>query len=68
MRWKQFLTYPVVILVAFSAAAYLPLIEQIGYANDDWYLMYAAGVRGAGVFRDIFAVDRPLRALVMIPA
>lgn len=30
--------------------------------------MYAAGTRGPSVFWDIFAVDRPLRALVMIPA
>jgi hypothetical protein len=68
MRWKNLLTHPATILLAFAAAIYLPFIGQIGYSNDDWYLMYAAGVKGAGVFRDIFAVDRPLRALVMIPA
>ncbi len=47
---------------------YLLFVPQFGYFNDDWYLMYAAGARGASVFWDIFAVDRPLRALVMIPA
>lgn len=68
MRWKKLFTHPAAILLAFAAVVYLPLIRQIGYTNDDWYLMYAAGVKGAGVFRHIFAVDRPLRALVMIPA
>ncbi|NTW12648.1 MAG: hypothetical protein HGA30_04985, partial [Anaerolineales bacterium] len=36
--------------------------------NDDWYLMYSAGTYGPGAFTDIFSVDRPARALVMIPA
>lgn len=57
-----------VVLVIVAALAYLPLINQIGYSHDDWYLMYSAGAYGPGSFRDIFSVDRPLRALVMIPA
>jgi hypothetical protein len=56
-----------VVLFIVAALAYLPLINQIGYSHDDWYLMYAAGAYGPGSFRDIFSVDRPLRALVMIP-
>jgi hypothetical protein len=36
--------------------------------NDDWYLMYSAGAYGPNAFVDIFSVDRPGRALVMIPA
>jgi len=56
-----------VVLVIVAALAYLPLINQIGYSHDDWYLMYSAGAYGPGSFRDIFSVDRPLRALVMIP-
>ena len=51
-----------------SAIVYLFFIRQFSYFNDDWYLMYAAGARGPSVFWDIFSVDRPLRALVMIPA
>jgi hypothetical protein len=47
---------------------YLPFIFRFGYYYDDWYLMYAAGARGPMIFRDIFSIDRPLRALVMIPA
>ena len=68
MRWKKILSHPILLLLTISAAAYLPLIGQIGPTNDDWYLMYAAGAKGAGIFRAIYAVDRPLRALVMIPA
>jgi hypothetical protein len=56
------------LLLVVSAAIYLPLVRHFGYYNDDWYLMYAARVRGAFVFKDIFSVDRPGRALVMIPA
>lgn len=57
------------ILIAFiSAVVYLVFVPRFGYFNDDWYLMYAAGAKGTSVFWDIFAIDRPLRALVMIPA
>ncbi|HSG44312.1 MAG TPA: hypothetical protein VLA72_14275, partial [Anaerolineales bacterium] len=55
-------------LTIISAIAYLPLMGQIGYVNDDWYLMYSAGAYGTEAFIDIFSVDRPARALVMIPA
>lgn len=47
---------------------YLIFVSQFGYINDDWYLMYAAGAKDSSVFWNIFAIDRPLRALVMIPA
>ena len=58
----------IVSLFFISALAFLPLIWRIGYTNDDWYLMYAAGAYGPKSFIDIFSVDRPARALVMIPA
>ena len=58
----------VVLIIIISALTYLPLIGRIGYMNDDWYLMYSAGAYGPGAFIDIFSVDRPARALVMIPA
>ena len=57
-----------ILLLLVSALAYLPLINQLGYNHDDWYLMASAHAEGPGVFREIFSVDRPLRALVMIPA
>lgn len=58
----------VLLLIVVSALAYLPRINQIGYTSDDWYLMYSAHVYGPRSFIDIFSVDRPARALVMIPA
>jgi hypothetical protein len=58
----------IALLILVSGLAYLPFIGQFGYFNDDWYLMYAAGAKGAFVFKDIFSIDRPLRALVMVPA
>ncbi len=57
-----------VLITFISGLAYLLFVSQFGYFNDDWYLMYAAGAQGPSVFWDIFAIDRPLRALVMIPA
>lgn len=56
------------ILVIVSAIAYLPLVGSFGYYYDDWYLMHSAGTNGPSVFWGIFSVDRPYRALVMIPA
>jgi uncharacterized membrane protein len=57
-----------VLLLAISALVYLPRIKQIGYTNDDWYLMYSAHAYGPHSFVDIYSIDRPARALVMIPA
>jgi hypothetical protein len=56
------------VLVFIAALVYLIFIPWFGYFNDDWYLMYAAGAKGAATFKDIFIVDRPMRALVMGPA
>ncbi len=58
----------IIVIVVVSALAYLPLVGKFGYFNDDWYLMYSASVYGPDSFIDIFSVDRPGRALVMIPA
>lgn len=52
------------VLIVIAALVYLPLISQIGFTHDDWYLMYAAGAEGADVFHEIYSVDRPLRAYV----
>lgn len=57
-----------ILLVLISALVYLPRLNQIGYLNDDWYLMYSAHAYGPDVFVDIFSADRPARALVMSPA
>jgi len=58
----------IIILGILSAFIYLPLVAQFGYTHDDWYLMYAAKVKGISIFHTIFSEDRPLRAFVMMPA
>ena len=58
----------IVLLAILSTITYLPHIRQIGYLNDDWYLMYSAHAYGSKTFIDIFSVDRPARALIMMPA
>ncbi len=60
-------TRKILLIIAISALAYLPLITKFGYTFDDWYLMYAAKAYGAQVFHTIFSVDRPLRAYILIP-
>lgn len=57
-----------VFLIIASALTYLPYLHRVGYLYDDWYLMYAAKAKGPAVFWEVFAIDRPMRALVMIPA
>ncbi len=56
-----------IILFIITGLTYLIFVSRFGYFYDDWYLMYAAGANGPSVFWDIFAIDRPLRAIVMIP-
>ena len=55
----------VALLTIISALVYLPLVAKLGYTHDDWYLMYAAKVKGASIFHTVFSEDRPLRAFVL---
>jgi hypothetical protein len=55
----------VLFLIILGAITYLPLVNQLGYINDDWYLMFAGQVGGADFFHEVFRVDRPLRGYVM---
>ncbi len=57
----------VLLIFLISAIAYLPLIKDLGYLNDDWYLMYDMQVKDPSFFHEIFAIDRPGRAYLMIP-
>jgi hypothetical protein len=66
LRTDRFIV-PALYLLA-GGIAYLAFLPPLGYFTDAWYLMYAAGARGPLVFTDIFSVDRPLAAAVMIPA
>lgn len=65
---KHPLVFSMLVLVIVSALAYLPYVAQLGYLNDDWYLMYDAHVAGPGFFKEVFASDRPLRAFMLGPA
>ena len=56
------------LLALLSALAYLPLAAQFGFYNDDWYLMYAGFTQGAAKFTDVFAIDRPARAVLVSAA
>lgn len=55
------------VIFVISAIAYLPLVNGLGYLNDDWYLMYDMQVKDANFFHEIFSTDRPGRAWAMIP-
>lgn len=55
------------LILVVAGIAYLPLVGRLGYLNDDWYLMYDMQVKGADFFHEIFGIDRPGRALAMIP-
>jgi hypothetical protein len=56
-----------VLILTVSGLVYLPFITEFGYYNDDWYSMYAARVGGTQVFHEMYGIDRPGRAYVMIP-
>lgn len=55
------------LIIVIAGIAYLPLVSQLGYLNDDWYLMYDMQVKDPSFFNEIFGIDRPGRALAMIP-
>ena len=55
------------LIFIIAGIAYLPLMSRLGYLNDDWYLMYDMFVKDPSFFHEIFGIDRPGRALAMIP-
>lgn len=61
------LWWGILLIFIVSAIAYLPLVKDLGYLNDDWYLMYDMQVKDPSFFHEIFAIDRPGRAYAMIP-
>ena len=54
--WKRLLWFAVI-----PALAYLPNAIHLTYYRDDWYYAYDALVGPNGVFRLMFASDRPAR-------
>jgi hypothetical protein len=67
MQNKKQFWWGVLLIFIVSAIAYLPLVSQVGYLNDDWYQMYDMQVKDPSFYHEIFAIDRPGRALAMIP-
>ena len=61
---KQFWVF-IALLLIISALTYLPLVNQIGYLNDDWYIMYDAHTQGPDFFHVVYQSDRPARAYVL---
>ena len=57
----------VLVIFIIAAIAYLPLVKGLGYLNDDWYVMYDMQVKDVNFLHEIFSIDRPGRALAMIP-
>ena len=55
------------LIIIIAGIAYLPLVKDLGYLNDDWYLMYDMQIKAPSFFHEIFGIDRPGRALAMIP-
>ena len=56
---------PGMFLVVIAALSYLPFAHQLGFYKDDWYLLYAREIQGAAGMMDIFAIDRPVRGVVV---
>ena len=64
---KKFFGAMTLLLLVVSGLAYLPYVHKIGYMNDDWYWMYDAYTQGADFLHEVWRIDRPGRALLMIP-
>ena len=47
------------LLLLFTAAAYLPLINQVGFYWDDWPMLWFKVTKGAEGFATAFDSDRP---------
>ena len=54
--WKRLLLFALI-----AALTYLPHALRLTYYRDDWYYAYDALVGPAGIFRALFASDRPAR-------
>jgi hypothetical protein len=66
-RNDRTLRIELILVLVVSGLIYLPFLAQFGYYNDDWYSMYAARVAGTNAFHEMYSIDRPGRAYLMIP-
>jgi hypothetical protein len=52
---------PLFLLLIISAVVFLPHIGNLTYYKDDWYYIYDGMIGGAGIFHEMFRIDRPAR-------
>ena len=43
---------------------YAPLILDLGFYQDDWYLLWSAEARGVQSILSLFKIDRPFMGMV----
>jgi hypothetical protein len=53
------------LLTLIAALCYLPLAGQLGFYNDDWYLLYAQSGDNQANMMQVFAGDRPARGVLV---
>lgn len=59
---EPFLTWVLATLVTFITFA--PLIQQLGYYQDDWYLLWSGQARGVHSIITLFTTDRPFMGYI----
>lgn len=52
------------LMIVLTLITYGPLIGELGYYQDDWYLLWSGQARGAGSIFDLFSTDRPFMGYV----
>lgn len=48
------------LLIALALPAHVPLIAQLGFYRDYWYMLRAGRLYGPPVVITLFSIDRPL--------
>lgn len=61
-RSLSFVLLEIVLLVVISALVYLPNVSRATHYRDDWYYVVDRLKGGAGLFQEMFHIDRPARA------
>ena len=47
-----------------TVITYGPLIPQLGYYQDDWYMLWSGQARGASSIMALFTTDRPFMGVI----
>lgn len=57
---KRELSASIVVITLIFIITYLPLINQLGFYRDDWYLIWSGHTHGFQKIVEIFTTDRPV--------